>query len=110
MPQLDFLIFFNEMFYTLVAFMVFYTILYRSIIVKLAYNLKLRYKLSMKMKKAQINGLPNALTITKEAFTSLEGITKYIKYLEFRDSKLISTIIVELKNYFKEGMKNKKNS
>ncbi|KAM9977945.1 hypothetical protein ACTFIY_009622 [Dictyostelium cf. discoideum] len=83
------------MFYTVVAFIAYYIWLYRSVIVKLAYNLKLRYKLNMKMKQAQIKGLPNDLLLTKEAFANLEGITKYIKYLEFRDANLLNRLIVE---------------
>lgn len=100
MPQLDFLIFFNEMFYTLVGFITFYILLYRTVIVKLAHNLKFRYKFSMKMKQAQIKIAPNTFNITRDSFMKLEGINKYIKFIEYRDVKLINNVVNEMKNYF----------
>ena len=100
MPQLDFLIFFNEMFYTLVGFIIFYILLYRTVIVKLAHNLKFRHKFSMKMKQAQIKIAPNTFNITRDAFMNLEGINKYIKFIEYRDTNLVNKVLLEVKGYF----------
>jgi hypothetical protein len=109
MPQLDFLIFFNEMFYTLVGFITFYIILYRTVIVKLAHNLKFRYKFSNKMKQAQIKISPNTFSVTRDSFMKLEGINKYIKFIEYRDANLINKVLIEVKDYFMTEKKNTKN-
>jgi hypothetical protein len=103
MPQLDFLIFFNEMFYTLVGFITFYIILYRTVIVKLAHNLKFRYKFSLKMKQAQIKISPNTFNMTRDSFMKLDVINQYLKFIAHRDTKLVNKVFLEVKEYFTNG-------
>ncbi|KAM9977978.1 hypothetical protein ACTFIY_002742 [Dictyostelium cf. discoideum] len=52
------------MFYTVVAFIAYYIWLYRSVIVKLAYNLKFRYKLSRTFKQGNIHEMLNKLILS----------------------------------------------
>nr|YP_492633.1 ATP synthase F0 subunit 8 [Dictyostelium citrinum]ABC60384.1 ATPase subunit 8 [Dictyostelium citrinum] len=100
MPQLDFLIFFNEMFYTLVAYIIFYIIFYRKVVVVLAYNLKLRTKLSNKIKNIQIKAIVAELFGIKPVFKNLGNLTKYLNYVENRERNLITTLQLAVRDFF----------
>ncbi|YP_001604087.1 ATPase subunit 8 (mitochondrion) [Dictyostelium discoideum] len=100
MPQLDFLIFFNEMCYTLVAFIMYYIWLYRSVIVKLAYNLKFRYKLSRAIKNDDNNNPDSKLPMGQVFFKNLDFITKYKQYNVYRNASLINNINLAIKQHF----------
>nr|YP_001876530.1 ATPase subunit 8 [Cavenderia fasciculata]ABX45204.1 ATPase subunit 8 [Cavenderia fasciculata] len=92
MPQLDSLIFFNEMIHLIVGFGVFYVLFVRIIIVKLAYILKGREKLLSRnvFQKLDISVFNNSVYNLKKVYNNLNYINSAIGAVK---SKVVTEII-----------------
>nr|ABX45157.1 ATPase subunit 8 [Heterostelium pallidum] len=99
MPQLDSLIFFNEMYHLIVGFGLFYVLFLRYIITKLAYILKTREKFLNKKFSQMINKgiFLEELNKMKKLYLNVNYSSKLINHTTGNIKKEIGKVISKLK-------------